>query len=141
MPAKTLPPAPIAGLISNDRVASQIFDSFIDRYGRRRHYFRRNHGPRVLLPGLPGSPEFMDAYQQVLGREVSQREVRQRGEPGTFDRLVQDYYASSAFDAYLRPATRSSYRRVIDRLIRDENIGHRLVRQMLPSSTSISIHR
>jgi integrase len=113
-------------------------DSFIDRCGRRRHYFRRNHGPRVLLPGLPGSPEFMDAYQQALGREVSQREVRQRGEPGTFDRLVQDYYASSAF-AHLRPATRSSYRRVIDRLIRDENIGHRLVRQMLPSHVDFII--
>ena len=31
------------------------------------HYFRRRGWPRIPLPGIVGSPEFMAAYQQALG--------------------------------------------------------------------------
>lgn len=41
-----------------------------DSRGVRRYYFRRAGAPRVTLPGLPGSAEFMAAYQAALGREV-----------------------------------------------------------------------
>src|SRR5215813_5272611 len=34
--------------------------------GRAYHYFRRRGSPRVRLPGLPWSPEFMAAYQRAL---------------------------------------------------------------------------
>jgi hypothetical protein len=37
--------------------------AFKDRHGKPRHYFRRPGQKRVPLPGLPGSAEFIAAYQ------------------------------------------------------------------------------
>ena len=104
-------------------------DRFKDRHGRIRHYFRRGRGARVALPGRPGSDEFMRAYQAALsGEEVSAPVVR-KADAGTFDRLVQDYFESPNY-LTLGAATQKAYRGVIERLVRDENIGHRLVAQM-----------
>ena len=104
-------------------------DRFTDRHGRVRHYFRRGKGIRKALPGRPGTEEIMLAYQAALAGDDVVKAKAQRGDPGTFDRLVQDYYASPG---YLRmvPGTRRSYQLIIDRLLRDEKIGHRLVSQM-----------
>ena len=104
-------------------------DRFKDRHGQWRYYFRRGKGPRIALPGRVGTPEFMDAYQRAIQGVPLQREERSRGEPGTFDRLVQDYFGSADF-LRLASTTRQAYRRVIERFVRDENIGHRLVSQM-----------
>jgi hypothetical protein len=41
--------------------------AFRDRTGRMRYYFRRN-GKRNVLPGLPGSIEFMGAYALLLSK-------------------------------------------------------------------------
>lgn len=106
-------------------------DRFLDRHGRVRHYFRRGQGPRVPLPGLPGSAEFMAAYQSALRDDsVAPRKRRKlRGADGTFDRLLQLYFSSPE---YLRLArsTQIAYRRVMERFVDDEKIGHRLVREM-----------
>jgi integrase len=74
----------------------------------------------------------MAAYQAAVdsapveGRTIPKR---LRGAPGTFDDLVQRYLESSDY-ARLQASTRHAYKLVIERLVRDENIGHRLVRQM-----------
>lgn len=110
-------------------VKLRYVDRFTDRHGQWRYYFRRGKGPRIALPGKAGTPEFMAAYQSALELPENKPELRMRGAPGTFDRLVQEYFASAD---YLRLAehTRHVYRLVIERLLRDENIGHRLVKQM-----------
>lgn len=41
----------------------RFVDSFTDRHGKPRHYFRAGRGRRVRLPGEPGSAEFMAAYE------------------------------------------------------------------------------
>ena len=46
--------------------------SFIDHNGHPRHYFRRPGFKRVTLPGLPGSAEFMEAYQAALAGQTAQ---------------------------------------------------------------------
>jgi integrase len=46
-----------------------------------------------------------------------------------FDHLVRDYFASADYHR-LGASTQKAYRSVIERLVRNENIGHRLVRQM-----------
>jgi integrase len=104
-------------------------DRFRDRHGRVRHYFRRGKGVRIVLPGRPGSEEFMLAYQAALAGEELCKPTAKRGAPGTFDRLVQEYFGSTG---YLRMAasTRRTYQLVIERLVREERIGHRLVAQM-----------
>jgi integrase len=104
-------------------------DRFEDRYGQWRYYFRRGKGPRVALPGNPGTPEFMTAYQSALEAMPVEKESRKRGDAGTFDRLVQDYFSSPEFLS-LQPRTRYTYRNTIERLLEDEKIGHRLVRQI-----------
>jgi integrase len=101
-------------------------DRFRDRHGQWRYYFRRGKGARVALPG---KAEFMAAYYSALELQDNEPQIRTRGAPGTFDRLVQEYFFSPD---YLRLAerTRHVYRLVIERLLRDEKIGHRLVKQM-----------
>ena len=53
-------------------------DSFRDRYGQRRYYFRRGHAARIVLPGLPGSTEFMRAYEAALAGTPKKAEPRFR---------------------------------------------------------------
>jgi len=47
----------------------KYLQSFRDRHGKTRNYFRRPGCKTVVLPGLPGSAEFMEAYAAVLGGE------------------------------------------------------------------------
>jgi hypothetical protein len=104
-------------------------DRFVDRHGRERHYYRRGHGPRMLLPGAAGGPEFMLAYQAALAGQEVCGAVVQRGEAGTFERLAKDYFKSPDF-ARLAGSSQRAYRGVIERLVADEKIDHRLVREM-----------
>ena len=55
---------------------------------------------------------------------------RARGAEGTFDPSVVTNYFSSPEFVTMKPSTRRAYRPVIERWLRDENIGHRLVSQM-----------
>ena len=124
------------------RIKLRYVDRFTDRHGHVRHYFRHRLGPRTLLPGLPGSTEFMQAYQAALDGAALAPSMtkRTRGAPGTFDNLVQLYLESSDF-ARLADSTRRAYKLVIERLVRDEDIGHRLVRQMERKHVSAIVAR
>lgn len=104
-------------------------DRFVDRQGKVRYYFRRRLGPRTVLPGMPGSPEFMAAYQAALESESIKIGIRGRGGDGTFDHLLRDYFASLDYKR-LAPQTQVPYRKVIERFVIDEKVGHRLVREM-----------
>ena len=110
-------------------VKLRYVDRFKDRHGHWRFYFRKGKGVRVALPERPGTPAFMLAYQKALENIPQKRASRSRGEPGTFNRLVQDYFSSADF-LRLADKTRRAYRSIIERFVREENIGHRLVSQM-----------
>ena len=75
------------------RIRLQYVNSFRDRHGRLRHYFRRPGCKAVALPGLPGSTEFMVSYQAALAGETAPRpEIgASRTEPGTVSALVVAY--------------------------------------------------
>ena len=105
------------------RIKLRYVDFFTDRNGHQRYYFRRGRGARIALPGLPGSAEFMRAYEAALSAEVAASPApdRHRGAPGTFDRLAELYFASSDY-ARLGTSTRNAYRLAIERVIRDEGI-------------------
>jgi integrase len=65
-----------------------------DRHGTRRHYFRR-HGRKVRLPGLPGSQEFMDAYQAALqGGKTPDRPWNSKADPKSLRALLDGFYRS-----------------------------------------------
>ena len=48
------------------RIRLKYVNEYRDRHGRVRRYFRRRRGRSIPLPGLPGSIEFMAAYQAAL---------------------------------------------------------------------------
>jgi integrase len=84
---------------------------FVDRDGRAYHYFRRHGSPRVPLPGLLWSPEFMAAYTRALDR--SNRIV---GKRGSIADIVEKYVAD--FPAYAS-ITRIGRRRILRNYARD----------------------
>jgi len=110
------------------RIKLKHVDRFVDRFGKARYYFRRGKGRRTSLPGAPGSREFMEAYQAQLEQQSSTT-YKARGVAGTFDKLAQDYYASADY-LRLADSTRRTYKSVIDRMLLEDKIGHRLVKEM-----------
>ena len=94
--------------------------SFIDHNGHPRHYFRRQGFKRVTLPGLPGSAEFMGAYQAALaGQTAKPRDIgASRTVPGTINALVVVYY-NKVLPLLRSPITRSTYRSILERFRRE----------------------
>lgn len=90
--------------------------AFVDRGGHSRYYLRKPGCPRVALPGIPWSPEFMKAHAAAIERRVENG--ASKTVPGTLDALIVSYYRSSDFLG-LRPITKSTYRNVIERLRRE----------------------
>ena len=88
---------------------------FRDRHGRTRRYVRRRGFKQVPLPGLPGSPEFMDAYSKAVDPKTAPRiEIgADRIKLGTIADLVARYYRSPEFVG-LKESTRSTYRSIIE---------------------------
>lgn len=106
----------------------RYINRFRDRHGRERHYFRPPNGIAVPLPGKPGSPEYMAAYNEAAAAVAPKDPKRRtRGKDGTFERLAFEYYSTTAFKGQ-KPGTQKTNRSIIDRFLNDH--GHRLVRQM-----------
>jgi integrase len=62
------------------------------------HYFRRHGSPRIPLPGIVGSPEFMAAYQQALANTAPIAIGKSlRTKPGSVSAAIAEYYGSQAF--------------------------------------------
>lgn len=90
---------------------------FEDRHKQPRWRFRRKGFKTVYLPGLPGSPEFVAAYQAALeGSPVVPG--ASRTVPGTVNALAVMIYASAEW-SQLAPTTQSSRRGIIERVRRD----------------------
>jgi site-specific recombinase XerD len=103
-------------------------DRFVDRTGKVRHYFRRPKGPRIPLPGLPGSPEFMAAYQAAYeGHTPSKSSKAGKAGPGTFQALVDDYFTNAGF-LRLRASTSANRVYALHALLRDFRLGPNLVK-------------
>lgn len=88
-----------------------------DRHGHLRHYFRRPGYARATLPGLPGSPEFMAAYEAAVGGFTAPKlEIgASRTIRGSLSALIVAYYGSAEFKQLAR-VTQATYRNVAERL-------------------------
>jgi hypothetical protein len=103
------------------QIRLQFVNSFRDRHGRLRRYFRRPGRKAVALPGLPGSVEFMEAYQAALAGEAAPPAMigASRTVAETVDWLVAAYLdcspgSTSPFKR-LAPETRRTRRNILDR--------------------------
>jgi integrase len=108
--------------------------AYRDCRGKVRHYVRRRGKPNMPLPGLPGSPEFMVAYQSAIAID-GHAPPAARHKEGTVGCLVDRFYRSSSF-INRAPATQKVYRIILDKFAQKD--GHRQVRDM-PKAAAISI--
>jgi integrase len=109
--------------------------SYTDRTGTVRRYFRKRGCKPVPLSGVPGSAEFMAAYQEALGAK-SPPPLGNRS-PGTVGALIIDYIKSAAFQR-LKPSSQVRYRIVLDRF--GIAHGHRMVHDMPRAKVAVYIH-
>jgi integrase len=99
--------------------------AYTDRHGSVRRYFRKPGCKPVALPGVPGSAEFMAAYQRALGEPVLAGASRQ--DEGSVGALICDYLKSPAFTD-LAASSKTLYRTILDRF--GGLHGHRVVHDM-----------
>ena len=78
-------------------------------------YFRRAGSKRIALPGLPGSPEFMAAYQDALEQTAEAKLAigADRTVPGTVNAVIAAFYTSATFTKN-RPITRQTDRNILE---------------------------
>jgi hypothetical protein len=88
--------------------------AFTDRKtGGTYHYFRCPGFKRVRLPGLPGSPEFMRAYEAALAGAPLEIGAAKRSKPGSVSAAIASYYASIDFRT-LAPGTQVMRRAILE---------------------------
>jgi integrase len=90
---------------------------FVDRHGTVRHYFRRAGFPQSRLPGAPGSPEFLAAYQTALTCRQSPIGLG-RESKGSVSSLIASYYQSAEWKQ-LAQVTQATYRNILERFRED----------------------
>ena len=90
---------------------------FVDRHGKARFYFRRAGFKQVTLPGLPWSPAFMAAYQEVLAGQPTPVGA-DRVFPGSMHALAISYYGSSDY-LRLKANSQRVRRNIIERFCRE----------------------
>src|SRR5258706_2675325 len=89
---------------------------FIDRTGKARFYLRLPGRKRVSLPGLPWSPEFMEAREKALKDDwVAPALGASRTRAGTVNAAIVSYYASSAFRDGLAVRSQQMRRAILER--------------------------
>jgi integrase len=86
---------------------------YADRHGKQRRYYRRPGQKLVALPGLPGSPEFLEAYVAASKQEAPGK--MQRLLRGTVDATIAGYYTSQQWRE-LAQGTKNGRRRLLEQL-------------------------
>jgi integrase len=79
------------------RIKLKYVHEFTDVRGKLRRYFRRPGFRKIVLPGLPGSAEFMSAYEQALAGLPRKEIGADRTKPGTVNAAIVGYYQCLAF--------------------------------------------
>ena len=104
------------------RKLPKYVQAFIDSHNHARHYFRKRGVPRITLPGLPWSEEFMRAHTAALvgGTVASATAVPvavtpiARIVPGSMASLIRDFKRSRYPE--LGKVTQDNYTRLLARL-------------------------
>lgn len=93
------------------KYVQEIYDP---RSGGIYRYFRRPGLPRVKLPGLPGSDEFMEAYRAALAGMPIEIGAS-RSIVGSVSAAIAAYYNSTEFKDALAPSTQAMRRAILER--------------------------
>jgi hypothetical protein len=108
--------------------------AYTDRLGKPRFYYRRNGAKRVPLPGLPWSPQFMEAYEAAeasVGKPPPPGPIgASRVIPGSLKAAMVRYYASTNFRQGLADSTQGAARNLLERFAAADGRGERRLRDM-----------
>jgi site-specific recombinase XerD len=96
------------------RIRLRHVNTFIDRHGRSRIYYRPPGCKAIPLPGPVGSPEFMEAYNAAIALPRPKTGLMLKA--GTFASLAMSYLNSTAFGEK-REETQRSERGIINKLV------------------------
>lgn len=91
-------------------------NTYKDRHGKERIYYREPGKPQVPLPGPLYSEEFWIAYHKA--KENEPRAIGKPPKAGTIAAAVKGYYGSAEFKQ-LAASTQAVYRRILDRFATD----------------------
>jgi integrase/recombinase XerD len=98
------------------KISLRYVNSFYDRHGKLRHLCRIPGRKSFTLPGLPGSPEFMDAYQVALAGAPETSSIgASRTKAGTVNAAIVAYYGSKSFTDRFASETQRMRRNVLER--------------------------
>jgi integrase len=109
------------------RIKLRYVNEFVDRHGKIRRYFRRPGCPAVALRGLPGSIEFMAAYQAALALVSPPPPSPRHVIAGSLAAVAAGYLRSADF-ANLSASSQQSYRTALKPILAEH--GHRLAREL-----------
>jgi site-specific recombinase XerD len=109
------------------RIRLPYISEYRDRHGKLRRYFRRRGGRSIALPGLPGSIEFMAAYQAALAVVSPPPPSPKHVIAGSLAAVAATYLRSADF-ANLSPSSQRSYCVALKPILAAH--GHRLVRDL-----------
>lgn len=120
------------------KIRLKYVKAWTDKKTRKNYYrFRRRGYTEVTLPGLPGSAEFMEAYQDALDQAPAEIGVK-RTRAGSIAAAVVGYYQSLAFRE-LAPGTQRMRRGILERL-RAEH-GDRSIVDMPPKFITLTLNK
>lgn len=94
------------------KVEIKYVQSYTDRHGNQRNYYRRKGYKSVPLPGVPGSSEFAKAYEAASAQLRPQ--VGLQASDRSIGALIARYYASAEFRS-LRPSSQRPYRNQLEK--------------------------
>jgi hypothetical protein len=114
------------------RIKLRYVNEYLDRHGKIRRYFRRPGSRSVKLPGLPGSIEFMAAYQAALAVAAPPPPSPRHVIAGSLADVTARFFRSADF-ANLSSSSQRTYRTALKPILAAH--GHRLVRD-LPKSAA-----
>jgi integrase len=86
---------------------------FTDHRGKRRYRFRRKGSKTVMLPGNPGEPEFMRAYEAALASSPDPVGAS-RTLPGSISAVIVGYYQSAEW-RLLAATSQRARRNILER--------------------------
>ena len=90
------------------RIKLHYVNEYIDRHGKIRRYVRVPGSRGVKLPGLPGSVEFMAAYQAAIATVAPPPPSSKHVIHGSLAEITAGYFHSAAF-ANLSEASQQFY--------------------------------
>jgi integrase len=100
------------------RIDLKHIHKFRDRHGKLRTYARVPGQKAVALPGIPGSTEYMAAYQDAIAAAAPRPIGASRTVPGTVDAAIVAYYEDASFLA-LGVTTRHTRKVILEHFRRE----------------------